>query len=155
MPFNDYYADPAALAGLPSWRPDGYVTVGVAGLAVAALGLGVAFLWDGGAGFILFLLGLGTFAAAVWRAYASIMAAGAKPFPAAPDSTLPAVLKALHLQRAFARFAIDNQVLAADAKPESRQASAQKLYDDFAAFVGTNKPDDLELPTQQPGVIGI
>lgn len=155
MPFNDYYADPADLANLPTWKFDGYVTVGIAGLALLALGLGVAFLWDGGAGFILALLGVATLVGVVWKAYASIMAAGAKPFPAAPDSNLPAVLKALYLQGAFTRFAIDNQMLAADRKPETSQASAQTLYDDFAAFVGANRPDDLEQPTQQPGVIGI
>jgi hypothetical protein len=49
------------------------------------------------------------------------MAAGAKPFPAAPDSNLPAVLKALHLQRTFTRFATDNQLLAVD--PRRRRNS--------------------------------
>ena len=79
------------------------------------------------------------------------MAAGRKPFPAAPDSDLPTVLKSLHLQRAFTRFAIDSQMQAAG--PDA--ASAQQLYDEFAAFVAANKPDDLHDPTQAPGVIGI
>jgi hypothetical protein len=34
-------------------------------------------------------------------------------------------------------------------------ASAQMLYDDFAAFVASNKPGDIGAPTQAPGVIGI
>jgi len=48
------------------------------------------------------------------------MAAGAKPFP--PAAELPAVLKALHLQRTFTRFAIDNRLQAvgpASAPPPS------------------------------------
>ena len=62
------------------------------------------------------------------------MTAGAKPFPAAPDSDLPTVLKALHLQRTFTRFAIDNQLLAAD------PASAQELHAAFRDFVDVNQP---------------
>ena len=79
------------------------------------------------------------------------MAAGAKPFPAAPDSKLPDFLKALHLQRTFTRFAVDNQMLAA----ASDAASAQKLYDNFLTFVADNKPSELGDPTQAAGVIGI
>jgi len=154
MPFNDYYVDDP-LKILPSWSFEGLKIVGIAALAVVALGFAVAFMWDGGAGFILTLIGVAALVGAVWNAYASIMAAGAKPFPAAPDSTLPSVLKALSLQGAFTRFAIDHQMVAADAKPETRQASAQALYDSFAAFIGANKPEDLGEPTQKPGVIGI
>ena len=53
--------------------------------------------------------------------------------------------------KAFTRFAIDHQMdsVGKDAP------SAQKLYEDFAAFVAANKPDDLKAPTQAPGVIGI
>ena len=63
------------------------------------------------------------------------------------------MLKALHLQRAFTRFAIDSQMEAAG----TDAASAQKLYDDFKSFVADNKPHDLEDKklTQAPGVIGI
>jgi len=154
MPFNDYYVD-NPLDVLPTWSFEGFKIAGIAALAVVALGLAVAFLWDGGAGFVLTLIGVATLVGAAWKAYASIMAAGAKPFPAAPDSTLPAVLKALWLQGVFTRFAIDNQMLAADVKPETRQESAQALYDSFAAFIGANKPEDLDEPTQKPGVIGI
>ena len=60
------------------------------------------------------------------------------------------MLKSLHIQRAFTRFVIDNQVLAAD--PD--EASAQRLHDAFKAFVAANKPRDLDGPTQSPGVIG-
>jgi hypothetical protein len=84
-------------------------------------------------------------------AYKTILVAGSRPFAAAPDSNLPTVLKALHLQRAFTRFAIDNQMATAS----SSAASAQKLYDDFAKFIAVNKPSDLSGPTQPPGVVGI
>jgi hypothetical protein len=62
------------------------------------------------------------------------MAAGAKPFPAAPDSKLPALLKAFHLQRTFTRFAIDN--LAVD------PASAPQLHAAFRDFVTVNQSDN-------------
>ena len=97
------------------------------------------------------IVGVVALVAVILAAYASIMAAGAKPFPSAPDSDLPSVLKALHLQRTFTRFAIDSQMLAAG----KDAASAQRLYDDFATFVAANKPNDIGAPTQAPGVIGI
>jgi len=59
------------------------------------------------------------------------------------------VLKALHLQRAFTRFAIDNQLLAADPN------SAEQFHSAFRDFVAVNQPDNLATPAQQPGVIGI
>ena len=157
MSFNDYYA---VTPNLPSWPKRIYLSGAV--VAGGALGLGVlatiAFLvaalfgasvpswlqdalWlslAGGAALILVAL----------VAYMTVMAAGRKPFPAASDSDLRSVLKSLHIQRAFTRFVIDNQVLAADPK------QAQKLHDAFKAFVAANKPDDLDGPTQAPGVIG-
>jgi len=83
--------------------------------------------------------------------YASVMAAGRKPFPAAPYADLPTVLKALYLRRKFTRFAIDSQMQSVG----TDAASAQQLYDGFKAFLAENKPDDLKNPTQAPGVIGI
>jgi hypothetical protein len=80
-----------------------------------------------------------------------VLREGAKPLPAAPGSTLPEVLKSLHLRREFTRFAIDNQFDAAGRDA----ASAERLYKAFAAFAAANKPGDLEAPTQKPGVIGI
>ena len=145
MPFNDYYIDPL---NLPSWSPDGYKkAAAIAGGGGLALGLFGALLWGAWAGLVLALLGAATLAA--WWIYAGLMAAGAKPFPAAPDSNLPTVLKGLHLQRAFTRFAIDNQMLATG--PDS----AKKLYEEFALFVAANQPDTTGEPTQKPGVIGI
>jgi hypothetical protein len=101
--------------------------------------------------FVLVIVGAIALVVVILAAYASIMAAGGKPFPSAPDSDLPSVLKALHLRRTFTRFVIDSQMLAAG----TDAASAQKLYDDFAAFVAANRPNNIGAPTQAPGVIGI
>ncbi|MFZ0426325.1 MAG: hypothetical protein WAL80_25895 [Xanthobacteraceae bacterium] len=160
MSFNDYYADPPKL---PNWPSSVYKWIGIAILApfalsvVAALVLFVAEMfvppWVTGIRTAVLVavvtaVGLG---ALILIAYLSLMAAGAKPFPTAPDSNLPAVLKALYLQRAFTRFAIDSQMDAAG----SDAASAQRLHDNFATFLAVNKPSDLSNPTQAPGVIGI
>ena len=138
MPFNDYYVDSPQLPTW-SWRP--YA------VAAVAAAIAVALIFDGWAGLVF---GAGALAVVVWMAYRSVMTFGARPFPAAPDSSLPAVLKSLYLQRVFTRFAIDNQTLAAAAEP----AAARQLYDAFAGFVATHQPTSLDQPTQPPGVIG-
>ena len=147
MSFNDYYVDDP-LKSLPEWEARPYKTPALAALALLALGLAVAWLVPG-AGFILALAGAGTFAVVIWRAYLSIMAAGAKPFPAEPDSNLPTILKALQLQKAFTRFAIDNQLHGVN------RDSADELHTAFATFMARYRPDSLDGPTQPPGVIGI
>jgi len=160
MSFNDYYVDPLHL---PTWPSKLYVGAIVAFAGLAALGLigtlviSVAQIftpaWQAALPYTVAptLLGAVATGLAIMVAYVTLMAAGGKPFPAAPDSDLPTVLKALHLRRAFTRFAIDSQMRAGGADAPS----AQKLYDDFAAFVAANKPNDLQAPTQSPGVIGI
>jgi hypothetical protein len=160
MSFNDYYID---RLNLPAWPIKWYLGTIIGAAGVTALGvigtlvLVVAQLftqsWLSGLNYAIALALLGTVALglALLAAYASLMAAGAKPFPAAPDSDLPTVLKALRLRREFTRFAIDNQMQAVG----KDAASAQKLCDNFAAFVAANKPNDLQGPTQAPGVIGI
>ena len=147
MPFNDYYVDPL---NLPVWPADKYkyLIPAAAGVALLALGF-IVWFFAAMPSIILALLGVATLGVVIWRAYASLMAAGATPFPPAPDSTLPAVLKALYLQRTFTRFAIDNQLRAVDS------ASAEELYTAFAKFVEANEPGNLGGPTQPPGIIGI
>lgn len=160
MSFNDYYIDPP---NLPAWPFDTVKWAVIAG--------GVALLVGAAATLLLLLAGLFTSSMQQWlpvafglslvalvvllvvvvAAYLSVMAAGRKPFPTAAYANLPTVLKALHLQRAFTGFAIERQMQAAG----SDAASAQQLYDGFAAFLAANKPDDLKAPTQPPGVIGI
>jgi hypothetical protein len=152
MSFNDYYADPPVL---PAWPEKIFLWAGVASLLVLGLGLLALFVpplqsWLPRP-FVLVIAGVAAMAAVILAAYVSIMAAGGKPFPSAPDSDLPSVLKALYLQRTFTRFAIDSQMQAAG----TDAASAQRLYDDFAAFVAANKPNDIGAPTQAPGVIEI
>ena len=141
MPFNDYYVD---ALNLPTWQVRPYV-IAAAATVVAAVVIG--FLFGGWAGVIFGALAL---AAVVWFAYRRVAAFGARPLPTAPDSNLPAVLKALYLQRAFTRFAIDNQVLAATPEP----AAAQQLHDAFGRFIAIHQPVSLDEPTQAPGVIG-
>ena len=152
MSFNDYYAD---TPNLPAWPEKPFLWAGVASLLVLGLGLLGLFMpslqsWLPHP-FVLVIVGAVALVAVILAAYASIMAAGGKPFPGAPDSDLPSALKALHLRRTFTRFAIDSQMQAAG----TDAASAQKLYDDFAAFVAANKPNDIGAPTQAPGVIEI
>lgn len=141
MSFNDYYAETPVL---PAWSGKIFLWAGIASLLVLGLGLFGLFM-------PLVIVGVVALVAVILAAYASIMAAGGKPFPSAPDSDLPSVLKALHLQRTFTGFAIDSQMQAAG----TDAASAQRLYDDFAAFVAANKPNDIGAPTQAPGVIEI
>lgn len=160
MSFNDYYVGPL---NLPTWTSGVYKWGAIASLGAIALGLVgtlillVAQLFTQPLAselrYAVALAGLGAVAlvVVVVAAYASVMAAGAKPFPAAPDSNLPTVLKSLHLQRAFTRFAIDSQLQAS----ATDASSAQKLYDDFATFIAINKPNDVGDPTQPPGVIGV
>jgi hypothetical protein len=152
MSFNDYYADTPTL---PAWPEKPFLWAGIASLAVLGLGLVGCFMpsWLSWLPHpvVLVIVGAVALVAVILYAYVSIMAAGRKPFPSAPDSDLPSVLKALHLRRTFTRFVIDSQMQAAG----TDAASAKRLYDDFAAFVAANKPSDIGAPTQLPGVIEI
>jgi hypothetical protein len=160
MSFNDYYIDPP---NLPAWPLDAFkwaVILGgvtlLAGVIATLLLLLVGLFTPALQQYLPVAFGLSIVALVVLllilvAGYASVMAAGRKPFPAAPYADLPTVLKSLHLKRAFTRFAIDSQAQAGG--PDG--ASAQQLYDGFAAFLAANKPDDLHDPTQKPGVIGI
>lgn len=67
---------------------------------------------------------------------------GRKPFPPAPDSDLRSVLKSLHVQQRFALFAEKVQGL----EPADLHAA-------FGRFLADVRPEDLESPTQAPGVI--
>lgn len=134
MPFNDYWTQAPPLPSLPYW----YLAVApavalFAGIAVWA----AAGYWPVGVAILLAVL-----AGAVYVDYALVMKVGAKPFPAAPNSSLRHVLKALYLQQAFARFVANQQ----DADPAARR-------DAFTAFVAQHRPSDLDGPTQPPGVI--
>jgi hypothetical protein len=160
MTFNDYYAETPAL---PAWPYKAFILCGIGSAGVMALGLIgtlvllVADLFTQSlqselrSAFALLLIGAVVLVVVLLLAYMSAMVFGGRPFPTAPDSNLPTVLKALHLQRAFTSFAIDNQMQAAD----SGAVAVQQLYDNFAAFIAANKASDPGAPTQAPGVIGI
>jgi hypothetical protein len=160
MSFNDYYIDPP---DLPAWPFDTFArAVKLTGLALLAciaatlLLLLVRLFTSALQSLLPWAFGLSIVALVVLlvilvAGYVSIMAAGRKPFPAAPYANLRTVLKALYLQREFTAFAIKHQMAAVG----TDAASAQQLYDGFKAFLAANKPDDLQAPTQAPGVIGI
>ncbi|MGH6842780.1 MAG: hypothetical protein ACREDV_11955 [Methylocella sp.] len=148
MPFNDYYVDAEeTVKSLPVWPADQILIPAGLGAILFVLGIVVWFIFAGG--IVLLLAGAVVLAAGLGLAYVTLLRAGAKPFPAAPDSNLPAVLKALHLQRTFTRFASKHQRLAADPN------SAEQFHAAFGDFVADNQPDNLATPTQQPGVIRI
>jgi hypothetical protein len=157
MSFNDYYVDSVdKILIRPAKKPLWVAAIIALGL-IGALVLVVAKLfmqplaldWRFAIGVAICVVGALVIALTV--GYVAIMATGSRPFPAAPDSGLPTVLKSLHLQRAFTHFAIASQMQAVG----TDAASAQKLYDDFAKFIADNKPSNLDYPTQAPGVIGI
>jgi hypothetical protein len=81
-----------------------------------------------------------------------VTAAARHPLPkspaSAPQADLPTVLKALHVQRAFAAFAIQAQGLRASG------AGERALHDAFGAFLEATRPMGADGPTQKPGVIG-
>lgn len=151
MPFHDYWPDVVPLGKLPtlSWPKTGALFAGVGFVT-----FGVLYWYV----FPEFLRGLWFFLALAagliaggFAVFLYVLELGKKPFPAAPNSTLPEVLKSLHLRREFTRFVIDNQFAAAG----KDAASAQKLYDSFKIFVDANRPQDTSGPTQKPGAIGI
>lgn len=133
MPFNDYWAEPPPLKNrvLETLLPPALLLA--AGNALA-LGLGPTPL--------AVLASAGSTALAGWWAVHSVLSIGGEPFPAAPHSDLPSVLKALYMQQHFVRFAIDAQGL-----------DATTLHAGFGEFLHRHRPGDLNGPTQPPGVI--
>lgn len=136
MSFNDYWPGRPPLTGETIGRLAG------GGLAVAAglFALGWALAAPSGLGWLL--LAILALAGGVAAVLARLWRLGGRAFPPAPDSDLPAVLKALHVQQRFAFFAEAMQGL----DPAARFAS-------FAAFASDVRPSDVQAPTQPPGVI--
>src|SRR5690349_20014773 len=110
MSCNDYYIDPP---DLPAWPFDPFtravkVTAGVLVLTVAAtlLLLIIGMFTPALQPALPYTFGLSIIALVVLivilvAGYVTVMAAGNKPFPAAPSAYLPTVLKALYLRRKF------------------------------------------------------
>lgn len=132
MPFNDYWPNPPPLPSLNLAVALGPFALGLL-LVVWGVLAGSATTW---------LLGLVGIVAGILWAYSCVMHQGAKPLPAAPDCDLPSVLKALYLQQRFTRFAIDMQ-----------GQDAGTLHEAFGAFLAAHQPDNLDGPTQPPGVV--
>jgi hypothetical protein len=137
LPFNDYWIAPPPLESLTltSFLPAiGVFAAGVL-IAVILAVLGVHWAIE------LAIVVVGV-VVAVWWAYHTVMHAGATPFPTAPNSDLPSVLKALYLQRTFTAFAIDGQ-----------GDDDATLHRKFGEFLARDKPDDLTSATQPAGII--
>ncbi|GAA0329990.1 hypothetical protein GCM10009087_45230 [Sphingomonas oligophenolica] len=162
MPFNDYWAhdELKAKPGTPKKASAfNLVTFAVKAIGWAACAWAVALLLDivlsafhlhgrvqHWASWIALRFGIGLLALlvlvaiAAWIAYRYFMNKGLKPFPTAPGSDLPSVLKSLFVQQHFTRLAIEAQGL-----------DAAALHARFGAFLQAVQPADLQKPTQPPG----
>ncbi len=140
MPFNDYWIDPLPAKAIPFKAMLG--TLGaVAGATLLAFMLHMLGVGDRPWG-ELGLWGLGIAVVLGVGGYRYLVAKGQQPFPTAPNSDLPSVLKGLYLQQRFTEFAIANQGV-----------DAGTLHRNFGAFIAAHRPDDLDDPTQPPGVV--
>ena len=133
MPFNDYWTGDWPASPLGRWIR--LAAVASAGLAVAA---GVSGLWP--FGWISLILS----ALLLWglAIIGCVLKLGTTPFPKAPDSDLPSVLKALHVQQRFSRMAMAQQ-----------GADAASLHIAFGALINSEKPTDLTGPTHPVGCL--
>ena len=150
MPFHDYFMDGVPLAALPEMSMKKMAAI-LAGVALLSFVLLHTLVWSSDSCLALFLKTVAALIAGGAAVYVTVMQAGDKPFPAAPESTLPVVLKSLYLKDRFTRFVIDNQMLAAAEDDES----ARRLQRQFAAFADAQRPDDIAQPTQAPGAVGM
>lgn len=110
MPFNAYYVDKPEL---PSLTVKGLaIGAGLSGLAAGGAVWSLVHRWFP---VLAILLGIAALlGAAVLFVGHRLKLFGDRPFPAAPDSDLQTILKALYLQTNFAKFVIDHQGAADD-----------------------------------------
>jgi len=140
LPFNDYWVGAPPIQPIAWWKL-------LAPLAAAAI-IFALVVWlmplpdRWWSTLVIVLLIALLLIAAVAGIYKIVLAHGAKPFPPAPNSDLPSVLKALYLQQQFTQFALDNQ-----------GADGAVLHQSFGRFIAAHRPDDVTGPTQPPGVI--
>lgn len=139
MSFNDYWIDRFQAPTLSMGR---LIVQGVAVLTLFLAGAWLATRALGGGWPVWVGAGLVGLAAAIWSVYRLVMARGARPFPRAPDSDLPSVLKGLYLQQRLVRFASEHQGEPPDA-----------LHAAFGRFLAETEPANLDRPTQPPGVM--
>jgi hypothetical protein len=142
MSFNDYYwtGEAGLWKGSPS-LPNKLPKVFVVPLISGTIGV-IAILWLGlGKGLNTLLIIIVIAVASVWLVK-RLIRVGMEPFPTAPRTDLPNILKALYLQRQFIRFMIDNQ-----------RSTPQQLQANFRDFLKQHKPQTVEAPSQLPGRI--
>jgi hypothetical protein len=110
-------------------------TIGILGLAIIASlsGFWTASLW--------WLLGLTVLALLIVN-IAIVARFGLRPFPAAPDSDLQSILKAVYVQQMYTGFAVENL-----------GKSGEELQEAFDAFCETHAPGQVDGPSQPPGVL--
>lgn len=139
MPFNDYWRGTPPLKDFPVWSMLGWLAV---------IGAAAPWVIDFFVGSVDWSWAIKLFASVVLVVlalvitYLAVMREGNKPFPTAPDSDLKSVLKALYLQQQFTDFAIKNQGM-----------DSATLHKNFGEFLDKHNPDNLDDPTQRPGVI--
>ncbi|MEO7690060.1 MAG: hypothetical protein ABIS51_12320 [Sphingomonas sp.] len=161
MPFNDYWAHDELKAPpgppkkvskfslaklavkLVGWAAGAWVIALLLDIVLTKLHHGRVQLWANWIvvhfGFWLLILLL-VVALAAWIAYRYFMKKGLKPFPTAPNSDLPSILKSLFLQQHLTKLAIETQ-----------GSSPAELHARFGAFLKAARPDDLTGPTQAAG----
>jgi hypothetical protein len=148
MPFNDYW--PTGM--IPPLPTLSLILVAVT-VAVVAAATGCGLWWllglvhlTVGAGLWrwleILLVGLAGLGAGIYAAYCMVIRAGIKPFAMAPNSDLPSILKGLYLQRRLIPKVADLQ-----------GKSQQELFDEMGAFLKAMQVDNLQAPTQAPGMI--
>lgn len=135
MPFNDYWPD--ALQAPPIVPIKAYGGGAVAVSVVLALGA-LYFGW----GWWALLVFVGALAVAIFALYRFVLSSAARPYPIAPGSDLPSVLKSLFVQQQFTRLAIEVQGL-----------DDQALHARFGAFLTAVAPRDLVHPTLPAGTV--
>ena len=148
MPFNDYW--PLGIVPPLPTLSLGLLAV-TAVIIAAAIGCGLWWLLGlmhltVGTGywrwFEILLVVLAALSAGVYAAYSKVIKAGLKPFPMAPNSDLPSILKGLYLQRRLIPKVAELQ-----------GKSQQKLFDEMGAFLTAMQVDNMQAPTQGPGTI--
>lgn len=150
MPFHDYFMDGVPLSALPEASMGKLAAVWFGAAAAIFAGLHFA-IWPADSCLALLTQLAAALALGFLPLFYYVKSLGMKPYPPAPDSTLPVVLKSLYLRNEFTRFAIDNQMAAA----EDDADSATRLHENFGAFIAAHKPDAVAEPTQEAGVVGI
>jgi hypothetical protein len=148
MSFHDYWIDPPNLPNLSMARIK-WTILGPALLGALAVAWWRWWPWHwpswplDGWGILLVVLGaLAGLAIGIWLIVRTISSQGARSWPAGPGADLPSVLKSLHVQREFTRFAIANQV-----------TPPADLHAAFGRFLDEVKPGDVAGPTQKAGVV--